>query len=76
MLNLTFVTPKISAFLIQVSLRRPYAEGTFILLQCHNRKKTDVKFLNKYIYIYIYVYNIYIYKYIYIYIHIYIHIYI
>ena len=31
-LILTFVTSKISAFLVQISLTRPYVEGTIIIL--------------------------------------------
>ena len=45
MLNLISLTPKISAFLVQI--RRSYAEGTVIILQCHSKRKTDdVKSVN------------------------------
>ena len=46
MQNLICQTPKIFVFLIQISLRRPYAEGTLIILQRHSRRKTDIKFVN------------------------------
>ena len=46
MLSLISLTPKISAFLVQIPLRRPYAGGTFIILQHHNRRKSDVRFVN------------------------------
>ena len=36
-----------SAFLVQISLRRPYAERNAINLQHHNRRKMDFKFVNK-----------------------------
>ena len=40
-----FLTPKIiSAFLVPISLRSPYAEGTVIIL-LHIRRKTDAKFV-------------------------------
>ena len=45
--NLISLTPKISAFLVHISLRRPYGGGTVIILQCHSRRKTGVKFVNK-----------------------------
>ena len=47
MLNLISLTPNISAFLIQISHKRPYAEGIVIILQPHSRRKNDVKFVNK-----------------------------
>ena len=46
MLNLISQIPKISAFLIKISPRRPHAEGTVIILQGHSRTETDVKFVN------------------------------
>ena len=47
MLNLISLTPNISAFLIQISHKRPYAEGIVIILKPHSRRKNDVKFVNK-----------------------------
>ena len=46
MLSLISLSPKISAFLIQTSLRSPYAEGTVIIQQRDSRRKTDFKFVN------------------------------
>ena len=46
MLALISLTPKISAFLVQISLRGPYAKGTVTILQTHYGRKTDVKFVN------------------------------
>ena len=42
--NLNF--PNISEFVLHISHRRPYAEGTLIIPQCHSRKKMDVHFVN------------------------------
>ena len=50
MLNLIFLSlPKTSAFLVQISLRRLYAEGTVIIPQHLSRTKL-VKFVSKDIY--------------------------
>ena len=47
MLKLIFLSlPKISAFLVQISLRRLYAEGTVIIPQHLSRTKL-VKFVSK-----------------------------
>ena len=46
MLNLISLTRKISAFLLQISPRRPYTEGTVIILQRHSKRKTNAKFEN------------------------------
>ena len=45
-LNLISLTSNISALLVQISLKMPYAEGTVVILQRHSRKKTDAKFVN------------------------------
>ena len=44
MLNLISLTRKISAFLLQISPRRPYTKGTVIILQRHSKRKTNAKF--------------------------------
>ena len=46
MLNLISLTPKISAFLVPISLRKRYAEGFVIIVQRHSRRKTNVKCVN------------------------------
>ena len=46
MLNLISLTRKISGFVVQISLGRPYAEETVVIPQRHSRRKTDVKFVN------------------------------
>ena len=38
MLNLISITPKIYACLVQISLKRPYAEATAIIIQRHKIK--------------------------------------
>ena len=48
-LNLFSLTPTISAFVVQISLRKPnisYAEGTVTITQRRSRRKTDIKFVN------------------------------
>ena len=45
MLNLISLTPKICAFFVQIFLKRPYADGTVIILHRHSRRKTGVKFV-------------------------------
>ena len=48
--DLISLTPKSSAFLVQISFRWSYVEGTVIILRrsCthHSRRKNDVKFVN------------------------------
>ena len=46
MQNFITLSPKISAFLVKISLRWSYAEGTVVILQRHSRRKTDVNFVN------------------------------
>ena len=44
--ELNFPNPKISAFLVQISLRRPCVKENVISLQRHSRRKTNIKFEN------------------------------
>ena len=46
MLNLISLTPKIPAFLLQISLITPDTEEIVIIPQRHIRRKIDVKFVN------------------------------